>query len=470
MTWENILFMRFELMLTIIIVLLLMMKIFDEKRSNTSALYIIQGLLVVNFALGFLEIGEGSLFNNMFNTNPLMVLEKNILNFGTLIISLQAMDWLKKSKHSIEFYILLLSTLLGMFLMISSGNFLLFYLGLELATIPLAALVSFEMEDKRSSEAGIKLILSSAFSSGILLFGLSMIYGAIGSLDFIAVSNGMSASPLLIMAFLFAFAGFAFKISIVPFHFWTADVYEGAPIAVTSYVSVISKGAIVFVFASTLIKVFGDLQQSWTEALLITSAITMTVGNLFAMRQNNIKRFLAFSSITQAGYILIGIAAANMAGTTSVIYFILIYIFSNLGAFGVVAAIKHASGKETINDYKGLYKTNPMLSIVLLLALFSLAGIPPTAGFFGKLFLLASGAGKGFFGLIIIAALNMVISLYYYLRVVKAMFIEENNAPIASFTSSISTKIALGICLAGILLIGFLNFIHTYIHNLSFGL
>jgi NADH-quinone oxidoreductase subunit N len=414
--------------------------------------------------------GTGELFNGMFRTNPTIAFEKNILNLGTLIISMQASVWLRNHRHMLEFYMLMLSTLIGMFFMISSGNLLMFYLGLELSTIPLAALCNFDLEKRQSSEAAMKMIMSSAFSSGILLFGISLMYGTTGTLSFSELPQHLDGSALQLFAFILLFTGFAFKMSAVPFHLWTADVYEGSPVAVTSYLSVISKGAIIFVFVSVLYTVFKSLGAMWYNVLYLASVLTMIVGNLFAIRQNNLKRFLAFSSIAQVGFILIGISGSSQTGMASVIYFILIYVFSNLGAFGVIGLVSALSGKENIDDYKGFYKTNPFLSWVLTISLFSLAGIPPTAGFFGKLFLLTAGAGKGNYVLITIAALNMIVSLYYYLRVVKAIFMEKNDQPVEKLSISLNSKVALLICVAGIVAIGFVSHIYDHIYFLSNGL
>ena len=208
---------------------------------------------------------------------------------------------------------------------------------------------------------------------------------------------------------------------------------------------------------------------TWQKTIFVTSVLTMTIGNLFAIRQQNLKRFLAFSSISQAGYILLGLIGGNQLGMASVMYYILVYIFSNLGAFGVVTAISNATGKENIDDYNGLYQTNPKLSLIMTLALFSLAGIPPVAGFFGKFFLFTAAAQQGFYLLVLIAVLNTIISLFYYLLVVKAMFISKNENPIGSFRSDFYTRFAFGICVAGIVVTGFASVIFEAIRNLSFG-
>ena len=466
MLTEFLYLMKAELMITIIIFILLFLKLGSKEMKAENMLNFINVLLVINLAAGFFNIPTGNLFGDMFRTNELFTLEKNFLNFGTLIISLQSYDWLKNHKHVPEFYILLLSTLLGMFFMISSSNLLMFYLGLELSTIPLAALCNFDLHQRRSSEAAFKMIMSSAFSSGLLLFGISLLYGSTGTLDFHELTLQLNDNSLQIFSLILLIAGFGFKISAVPFHLWTADVYEGSPVAVTSYLSVVSKGAILFVIVSVFYNVFTPVANSWYNMIFLISVATMIIGNLFALRQQNMKRFLAFSSIAQVGFILVGLTAQSTEGSSSVIYFILIYIFSNLGAFGVISVVSAITGKETMDDYRGFYKTNPFLTWVLAISLFSLAGIPPLAGFFGKFFLLFAGAGKGNYSLIVIAALNMVVSLYYYLKVIKVMFMDVNESPIEKIHSHWQPKIAMGICVGGILITGIASGAYNYIHSL----
>lgn len=463
---EFLLLMKHEMLLLLIMVILLLLKL-GKDRSNSSYLNITNGLLLLNIVAGLVGNREGVLFNEMFRNNELMVLEKNILNLGMLIISLQASTWLKGHKHVPEFYLLLLSTLLGMFFMISGGNLLMFYLGLELSTIPLAAAANFDLTKKRSSEAAMKLIFSSAFSSALLLFGISMIYGTTGTLTFSQIPQQLNGHPLQLFAFILLLAGFAFKISVAPFHLWTADVYEGAPVAVTSFLSVISKGAVLFVFVSVLYTVFKPMAEAWYRMIFVLSLLTIFTGNLFAIRQESFKRFLAFSSIAQVGFILVGISGSSQSGAAAVVYFVLIYVFSNLAAFGVVSVVGAATGKENISDYKGFYQTNPLLSWILAIALFSLAGVPPTAGFFGKFFLLLAGAGKGAYLLISLAALNMIISFYYYLRIVKVMFMDQSEEPMAPIAIPALPKLALYACVIGILAVGFIQWIYEHIHHLA---
>ena len=455
-----------ELVVTVIIFLLLFVKL-GKQRSNDTIIQFVNLLLLINLAMGFWGNANGNLFGEMFRTNGLMVFEKNILNLATLLISMLSYAWLKNHQHVIEFYLLLLSALLGMFFMISAGNLLQFYLGLELSTIPLAAAANFDLAKKKSSEAAMKLIISSAFSSALLLLGISWIYGMNGSIDFLVLAAQTSSSPMHIFAFVLLVSGFAFKISAVPFHLWTADVYEGSPVAVTAYLSVVSKAAVVFVFTSVLYAVFRQMEFLWYPLIFTLSLLSVIIGNLFALRQNNFKRFLAFSSIAQIGFILIGISGGSVQGEASMIYFVLIYVFSNLAAFGVVLLTAAVTGKEEISDFKAFYTTNPLLSWILTIALFSLAGVPPTAGFFGKFFLLMAGAAKGNYWLITIAAINMVVSFYYYLRVVKAIFMDANEHPIEKLAVPVTTRLALYICVGGIIVTGLFGMIYDYIYSIS---
>lgn len=471
MNLESFLLMRHEIVLTLALMIILIAELSTENKKSIVNLSML--LLVAITVIGFIPSPEGTLFGGMYQTNHMKVLMKNILNIGTMILFFQAADWIKKPEYEnkvSEFYMLIISTLIGMNFMISSGHFLLFYIGLELATIPIAALAAYDRSKNISAEAGIKLILSSALSSGILLYGISMLYGTLGSLYYDDMATMNMDTPLQIMAFIFFFAGMGFKISLVPFHLWTADVYEGAPVNVASYLSVISKGAAVFILTILLYTVFYSIAPMWKNLLYAIAIITMTIGNLFALRQKNLKRFLAFSSIAQAGFILLGMIDGSALGMAAIVYFVLIYIFTNLGAFGVVSAISVATGKEHMDDYNGLYATNPKLSLLMMLSLFSLAGIPPVAGFFGKFFLFTAAAHSGYYWLVFIAVINATISLYYYLLVVKAMFINKNDNPIAYFKSTLTTRLGLAMCLAGIFAVGLFSPIYEYIRMFSVGM
>ena len=412
-------------------------------------------------------------FAGMYATSPVLVAIKNILNVGTLIVLIQSLKWTNSEFVAVrrgEFYELTLLTLLGMYLMISSRHFLMFIIGLETASLPLCALVAFDKHRYESHEAAIKYVLTAVFSSAILLMGLSFVYGLAGTLYYDGIAIGLMGQMgvMLAVALAFVIAGFGFKISLVPFHLWTADVYQGAPTSVTSYLSVISKGSAAFAFLVVLTQVFGAFYaDAWEWMLYALIVLTITVGNLFAMRQHNMKRFLAFSSISQAGYIMLAIVGDNAMGISALMFYTLVYIFSNLAAFGVIGAIENATGKVDMTDYNGLYKTNPRLSFTMMLAMFSLAGIPPFAGFFSKFFVFTSTLNgtdsAALYVLVLIALINTIISLYYYLLVVKAMFINDSEQPIATFRSACSERLGMWVCVAGIIGLGIVSYFYDYL-------
>ena len=412
-------------------------------------------------------------FGGMYHNQPIQSIVKSILSIGTLIVFLMAHEWMCRPDTAIkqgEFYILTLSTLLGMYFMISAGHFLMFFIGLETASIPMAALVAFDKYRHHSAEAGAKYILTALFSSGLLLYGLSLIYGTVGTLYFADIPARLTGDPLQIMAFVFFFSGMGFKISLVPFHLWTADVYEGAPSTVTAYLSVISKGSAAFVLMTILIKVFAPMVEQWQEVLYWVIIASITIANLFALRQQNLKRLMAFSSISQAGYIMLGVISGSAQGMTSLVYYVLIYMFANLAVFTVITIVALRAGKFTLEDYNGLYTTNPKLAFLMTLALFSLAGIPPFAGFFSKFFIFAAAFEGGFHLLVFIALINTIISLYYYLKIVKAMYINKSDEPIAAFRSDNYTRASLAICTLGIVVLSIASVVYQSIDKFSFGL
>ncbi|MCF6348017.1 MAG: NADH-quinone oxidoreductase subunit N [Flavobacteriaceae bacterium] len=471
MNFDSFLLMRQEILLLVIILLLVVAEIFMPHRKKNSIVHLAIFLFGIHTIVGFFAIDEGSLFGGMFRTDGLIHFFKNVLNIGVFIVLLQSADWIQEKimqhNRGTEFFILLFSSLLGMYFMISAGDFLMFYLGLELSTLPIAALAAFETTKRKSSESGIKLLLSAALASGVSLFGISMLYATTGSIYFNDIIEVITATNLSILGFILFFAGLAFKISLVPFHFWTADVYEGAPISIASYLSVISKGAAAFILLILLFTIFKPLMHIWENLMYVIAIATMFIGNLFALRQQNMKRFLAFSSIAQAGFILLGFMAGNQLGVATVVYFILVYVFSNLAAFGVVQAISLQTGKESMNDYEGLYRTNPKLSMIMMLALFSLAGIPPVAGFFGKFFLFVAAASEGYYLLVFIAVVNVTISLYYYLLVVRAMFLRKSDQAIPFFKNKLYMRLGLIITVLGILILGIYSPLYDYIFELS---
>lgn len=475
MDYTQFLAMKQEIGLLVVFILVFLLDTFMPKKSQGQ----VGGLCCLLFGVftlgGFCSsiLGEQLAFGGMYETSTVIVNIKNILNIGVLIVMIQGLRWSAQDLVKIrrgEFYELLLATLFGMYLMISARHFLLFVIGLETASLPLAAMVAFDKHRYESHEAAIKYVLTAVFSSAVFMMGLSYVYGLTGSLYFANIATALTVqgtSWLLVVALAFVIAGIGFKLSLVPFHLWTADVYQGAPTPVTSYLSVISKGAAAFAFLVILWQVFGAVySQVWEWMMYALIILTITVGNLFAIRQRNMKRFLAFSSISQAGYIMLGIEAVNPMGLSALMFYILVYIFSNLAAFGVIGAIENATGKVYMQDYNGLYKTNPRLAFTMMLAMFSLAGIPPFAGFFSKFFIFTGAINQGslaIYVLVLIALINTIISLYYYLLVVKAMFISDEESTVAKFNSSLSERVAMWICVAGILLLGIVSCFYNHL-------
>lgn len=429
-------------------------------------------LFAVHTAAGFFLTPTGEAFGGMYVSTDMTILMKNILNLATLFIFMQSGQWLRSGadirQREGEYYTITLATLFGMYIMISSTHFMLLYIGIETASLPLACLAAFDKYKEKSAEAGAKYILISALSSGTMMFGISYLYGAMGTLYFTDMAQTLAAGPMTLLGFVFFFAGLSFKISLVPFHLWTADVYEGAPTGITAYFSVVSKAAACFVLLSTLYHVFGNIEQVWYYILWAVTVATIVIGNLFAIRQQDIKRFFAFSSISQAGYILLGVMNGGGQGITATVYYLLVYLFSNVAAFGVIAAVENQSGRTDIKAYNGLFRSNPRLAFVMMIAIFSLAGIPPLAGFFSKFFIFAASAAKGDYVLVFIALINTIVSLYYYLLIIKAMFINPaDERPVEAFDTDRYNKLSLVLCTAGSLVVGIASCVYVYIDRIS---
>ncbi|MBQ7743043.1 MAG: NADH-quinone oxidoreductase subunit N [Bacteroidaceae bacterium] len=420
------------------------------------------------------SVVNGEAFGGMYVSSAMALVVKAVLNVGTIIVFLTAHEWLKQPEMANkqgEYYILTLFTLLGMYFMISAGHFLMFFIGLELASVPMTALIAYSKRSQESAEAAAKYILTALFSSGLMLYGISLIYGTTGTLYFDKVAPMLADGSMVTLAALVLFiGGIGFKISLVPFHLWTADAYQGAPTAVTSYLSVISKGAAAFVLFVVLTKVFAPVIEQANVLFFWIIVFSITLANIFAVRQNNLKRFMAFSAISQAGYLVLGVMGATPQGLTAIVYYLLVYMAANLGVFLIISITEQRSGKILISDYDGYYRTNPKLAFLMTLCLFSLAGIPPFAGFFSKFFMFMAAFKAGFVVLVLIALVNTVISLYYYLLIVKAMYIKPNDNPIAPFKSDGYTRTGLALCIAGVVLIGIISWFYAYIDQFAFGL
>lgn len=482
MDYSQFLYMHEELSLLAVITILFIADLFmcPDKKSGkgvyNTCLPVV--LLAIHTICNFLPACGASdceAFGGMYQYTPMMTIMKSVLNIGTIVVFLMAHKWLSRPENLVkqgEFYLLTLFTLLGMYFMISSGHFLMFFIGLELASVPITALVAYDKKRFESAEAGAKFILLALFSSALLLYGVSLIYGATGTLYFNEIGAQLDGSLLSIFGLVLFISGMGFKISLVPFHLWTADTYEGAPTSVTAYLSVISKGSAAFVLLTVLMKAFAqsDLFYSWNTGMYWIIVASITIANLFAIRQNNLKRFMAFSAISQAGYLVLAIMDGTAQGMTALVFYLLVYMVSNLGAFAIMTTIEENSGKINISDYDGLYQSNPKLAFLMTLCLFSLAGIPPFAGFFSKFFVFMAAFKAGYPLLVFIALANTVISLYYYLIIVKAMYIKPNESPISTFKSDGYTRVALAICTIGVLALGIGGVFYNYISGFSYGL
>ena len=460
------------LMLALVIVFLADLIFKGERKHCYTSLLMYIALLAQTVVCFTASPAEA--FSGLYEASAACNAMKGILTAGTFIVVVMAQSWLVQDevkRVSGEFYTLTLSTLLGMYMMMSSGNFLMFFLGLEMASVPMACMVALNKYRNESAEGAAKFILTATFSSGVMLYGISFLYAATGTLYFGDVMSNLTATPLVIMGLVFFFSGLGFKISLVPFHFWTADTYQGAPTAVTGYLSVISKGAATFTLMAILMKVFSPVVEYYEYLLYIVIVLTITIGNLFAIRQNELKRFMAFSSISQAGYIMLAAIGSSAMGVTSLMYYVLVYIVANMSVFTVINVVEtRGAGTTKMSCYNGLYQTNPKLAFLMTLALFSLAGIPPFAGMFSKFFVFMAAAQQGSFLaylVVFIALVNTVVSLYYYLLIVKAMYIIPTESPLPTFKSDFNTKLALALCTVGIVLFGGCSCIYDWLTSVA---
>lgn len=467
-----------EISLTITLALVILLDlIFGRKVRDIGAYVSIVGLGVTLFFTLKQYGSTYQIFRGMFVVDPYSTFFKFVFILSALVIvvfSLQSYELRETSarKRMGEYYFLILSLTLGAFLMAGSVNLIMMYLSLELVSISSYILAGYIKESERSSEASMKYVIYGALSSGLMIYGISLIYGLTGELNIYAVNASLLSagySPIvLLIAFLLILAGFGYKISAVPFHYWTPDVYEGAPITITAFLSVSSKAAgfamlIRFLKASFIDRtiafgvegVWTTIQGlPWTEIIAVLSALTMTVGNIIAIWQNNLKRMLAYSSIAHAGYILMGAVVTQNYGISAVLIYIVAYLFMNLGAFYCVMLVADKVGSEDIEAYKGLGYRAPFLGVVFTIFLVSLIGIPPTFGFIGKLYLFSALISANIIWLAVVGVLNSVVSLYYYVRVVRNMFLRDLETEKTSISFSPSHIIVMLILVVPTLLFG----------------
>jgi NADH-quinone oxidoreductase subunit N len=388
------------------------------------------GLFVVGAGLSAGLLPTGTAFGGAYTADALTTVYKLVFVGAGLFTVL--LSWPEPGAngsvtvlHGGEYLGLMLLSVAGMCLLVSAQDLVLLYVSMELATLPLILLVALNRDEFRGVEAAMKYVFFSALASGLLLFGLSLVYGLTGSTLLPVCAARLQPGSLATLALALVLAGVGFKISAVPFHLWAPDVYEGAPTPVTAFLSVASKAAGFVLFYRLVSGLFEQTSVAMEQIVAVIAVLTMSFGNLTAMHQTNLKRFLAYSSIAQAGYLMIGLVNLGALGRTAVVYYLLVYLVSNMAAFGVVIVIAASSGKEDMRDYVGLSRSNPWLAMVMMLAMFSLAGIPPLAGFLGKFYLFTAAAEKGLYWLVLAGSVNATVSLYYYLLVIRWMYIAE---------------------------------------------
>ncbi|MFQ5886736.1 MAG: NADH-quinone oxidoreductase subunit N, partial [Anaerolineae bacterium] len=437
MPWpENLLLLSPEITLTIFALLVLGLDLAFKRLKDALAYVAIGGLILAIVVTAPLFGTQGSLFSGMLTVDSFALYFKIIACLTSGLVILSSIAFMKtKTPYRGEFYALLLLATLAIALLAGASNLVMIYLSLEFLSLTCYVLVGYLRGDPKSSEGGIKYFLYGAVTSAVMLYGISLLYGATGSTNLAEIRNALlfAASPaastpwLILPAVIFMLAGFGFKISLVPFHQWAPDAYEGAPTPIAAFLSVGPKAAGFAVLIRVFLTALPTYQIDWVAILSGISLVSMTFGNLVAIQQTNIKRMLAYSSIAQVGYILLGVVAAGPEtyGITGVLLFILAYLFTNLGAFVAVVAFSHVTGSDEIADYAGLIRRAPLLAAALVVFFMSLAGIPPTGGFLGKLFVFGAAIQmdqKVFYFLALAGVLNSIISLYYYFNVVRLMF------------------------------------------------
>lgn len=454
-----------EIVMTVLALCVLMADLLIKRKETVGLLSIIAAAAVVFVMQG----AQGSTFNGMFLSDGYSTFFKLIFMMNLILTVLISVKYIAIERVNFgEYYSLLLFSTLGMMIMASAGDLMVLYLGLELMALSTYILAGFIRYDMKSNEAALKYFLLGAFASAFLLYGIALVYGMTGTTDIRGIAdyiarNGLAGNQLLTLAMVFIAVAFSFKIAAVPFHMWAPDAYEGAPTSITAFMSVGPKAAGFAVIGRVFLVAFSGLQVEWSAVLIPIAILTMGVGNIVALSQTNIKRMLAYSSIAHAGYALLGIIAGTQDGMAGVMVYMLVYAFMNIGAFAVIIMLRAGDFKgDNITDYEGLAKTHPLAAGLMLVFMFSLTGIPPTAGFMGKFYLFMSAIQAGYTWVVIIAVIFSAISAYFYLRVVMLMYMKEPKETV-ELSSTPAIGLALAVALIGVLVIGvipsfFVNF------------
>ncbi len=447
-----------ELWMTLLTCLVLIIDFACPKFSKTKLAYFAMAgmtLITIQLIAYSIEGKAGVSFGGMFVLDPLALFFKIFILLSTILMVLASIEAVEKLPYFRgEYYFLLLFSALGMMFMVSANDFLSLFITLEFSTFGFYILVCYLRDDLKSNEAAIKFFILGALSAALIAYGLSLVYGETGTVLFQEIAaNRPETSVGLMIGLLFIFIGVAYKLGAVPFHTWVPDVYQGAPTSVTAYLSVVPKAATFGIFLRVVFGVFYDLKDDWQWMVVAVAILSMTYGNITAIAQKNIKRLLAYSGIAQIGTVLIGLAAGTKMGADSILFYLLTYLFANIGAFIVVIIFQNLTGKDDIDSFAGLNRRSPLMAFAMLVFLLSLAGVPPLAGFIGKVYVLVAAVNQGMIFLVAVALINMVISFYYYLIVLKKIYAVE---PTETTPIQISThlKIALYVCIGGTLLLG----------------
>jgi len=453
----DLLLMLPELFLTLWMCLILVIDFSLPRFSKRDLAYLsVVGLAAVLANLLWYDWAgvTGTLFNHMFVLDRMAIFFKIFIVAATILVILASVDYVKRFKFfKGEYYFLVLMSALGMMFMASANDLLSIFITLEFSTFGFYVLVAYLREDPASNEAGIKFFILGIFAAGLLAYGISLVYGETGKILLPDVASA-TATPGLVIGYVLIFAALGFKIGAAPFHSWIPDTYHGAPTPVTAFLSIAPKGAAFAILLRLFFISLAAFKPAWVLLLVLTSILSMTYGNIVAIAQKNIKRLLAYSGIAQIGNVLIGLAAGTKMGSDAILFYLLTYLFANLGAFAIVIAVGNLINSDEIEDYNGLNRRSPFLAFAMLVFLLSLAGVPPLAGFIGKLYIFVAAIKEGLYTLIVVGLVNIVISIYYYLVVVKKMYINEpvDNSPLpisapmqAVIYASLAGTLALGI-------------------------
>ncbi|HEY6972707.1 MAG TPA: NADH-quinone oxidoreductase subunit N [Nitrospiraceae bacterium] len=456
MSLSDLLLLLPEMLLTFWICLILVVDFAFPRLPKEQLAYLsIGGLAITLGCLAWFDVTgiTGTLFANMFVVDRMALFFKMLIVLATILVIIASIEYVRRfTFFRGEYYFLVAMSALGMMFMASANDLLSVFVTLEFSTFGFYVLVAYLREDAASNEAGLKFFILGVFAAGLLAYGISLVYGETGKLVFSDMTSAQ-ATPGLIIGYLLIFAALGFKIGAVPFHSWIPDTYHGSPTPVTAFLSIAPKGAAFAILLRMFYVALASFKPTWVLMLVAASILSMTYGNIVAIAQKNIKRLLAYSGIAQIGNVLIGLAAGTKMGSDAILFYLLTYLFANLGAFAIVIAVSQAIGSDEIEDYSGLGRRSPFLAFAMLIFLLSLAGVPPLAGFIGKIYIFVAAIKEGLYTLITVGLINIVISMYYYLIVVKKMYIIEPHDP-SPVSISGPMKAVVYVGLAGTLAIG----------------